>query len=72
MTKEVDLFSVLKKALVLASLISGIFFIIRGLVNPSVTGAIVGGNASNPEIVFGVVLFLLALTISHSHYLSKI
>ncbi|MEK6934527.1 MAG: hypothetical protein AABW46_01485 [Nanoarchaeota archaeon] len=51
------------KALNLLLLLGGVYYIFKGF-SSGVTGAVVGAENSN-NIVLGVVLFLIALAVSH-------
>ena len=65
MVQETNLFSILRKSLIFASLVSGVFFILKSFVSPSVTGAIIGTSIIDPNILLAVTLFLLAMAVSH-------
>jgi len=67
---EENLFSILRKSLILASLIAGVYFIIQSFIRPSVTGAILGTSLIDPYIVLAVALFLFSLALTHFSYKS--
>jgi|SRR3989344_2432666 len=52
----------LKKAVVILLLVGGVYYIFKSI--PSITGGVIGSSASG-NIIFGSVLFLFALAISH-------
>ncbi|MBI2499158.1 hypothetical protein HYV88_02860 [Candidatus Woesearchaeota archaeon] len=52
----------LKKAAVILLLVGGVYYIFKSI--PSITGGVIGSSASG-NIIFGSVLFLFALAISH-------
>lgn len=54
--------ALLKKAAVILLLIGGVYYIFKSI--PSITGGVIGSSASG-NIIFGSVLFLFALAISH-------
>lgn len=62
---ETNLFSILKSSLILASLLSGSFFIIKAAITPSITGSIVGAQISSNYMVLGVFLFMVSLVLAH-------
>ena len=63
--QEENIYSVLRKSLIFASLIAGVYFIIRSFTNPAVTGAVVGTQLVDPYILLGVALFLFSLALTH-------
>lgn len=64
---EEEFSSVLRKSVIFATLISGIFFTIKSMTNPSVTGAYIGTSSINPYISLGIGLLLVALAFSYHH-----
>ena len=66
--QEENLFSILRKSLILASLIAGVYFVIQSFIKPAVTGAILGTSLADPYIVLSVALFLFSLALTHFSY----
>ncbi|MFH1592445.1 MAG: hypothetical protein ABIB47_03710 [Candidatus Woesearchaeota archaeon] len=63
--QEETIFSILRRSLIFASLIGGVYFVIKSFTTPSVTGAVVGTSIIDPYIALGVAFLLLALAITH-------
>ena len=63
--QEENIYSMLRKSLIFASLIAGVYFIIRSFTSPAVTGAVVGTQLVDPYILLGVALFLFSLALTH-------
>ena len=55
----------IRKSIIFASLISGVYFIIKAFTKPTVTGAVIGSNNTNQYALIAVTLFLLAMAITH-------
>ncbi len=56
--------SIVKNSFIFAFLIGGTYFIIRGILNASVTGAVIGTKDASISILLGTIFFIgtLALT----------
>lgn len=63
--REQSLNQVLRRSLVFAALVSGVYFTIKSVTSSNITGAVIGTQPSNPAIVLAVALFLLALALTH-------
>lgn len=56
---------VIKKSLIFASLVGGVYFIIKSFANPAVTGAVIGNRELDPYILVTTTLFLFALALNY-------
>ena len=66
--KDENLFSILRKSLILASLSSGVYFVIKSLTAPAVIGAVIGSTYADPYIVLAVSLFLFSMALTHFYH----
>ena len=61
MELRTDINHILKTSFILSTLSSGLFFMIWGLTNPSITASIIGAQASSRSIILGAALFVVAV-----------
>ncbi len=64
---EHNINSILKKSAIFAFLVSGTYFIIKSLFEPSVLGATIGTQTTSYSIMIGITLFMVTLAISFHH-----
>ena len=64
---EDSLFSILRKSLIFASLLSGLYFLFKGVVEPAFTGSVIGPQGADPYVLLSFVLFLISMTTAHIH-----
>lgn len=67
---EENLFSILRKSLIFASLLSGLYFLVKGVIRPAFTGSVIGPQGADPYILLSFVLFLISMTVAHIHDLN--
>ena len=62
---EIDTSNIIKNSFIFAFLISGTYFIIRGILNASITGAIIRTKNTSISIILGTMFLVVTLALTY-------